>query len=84
MNRLDNQRRLRLTVGDLFRLFLFAGCLAAAVLNLPNGICDYAHSRLIMTIGLLGSWRYSWWLTHSLRRQADELWPRAGGRAASC
>jgi glycosyltransferase Alg8 len=74
MKQLDVHRRFRLYPGDLGRLFFFAGLLTLALFHLPNGLYCSANARIIMTLGVLGLWRYGWWLTHFVRSQVYARW----------
>jgi glycosyltransferase Alg8 len=71
-------------------LYFAVCCLALA--HLPNTIWDPDVGQVVLVIGLLGIWRYAWWLTHwvrariygrssfpRLRRRADAVW-RSGWR----
>src|SRR5579883_1052316 len=87
MKQVDVQRRFQLRLADLGRLWLLAGTLAVLLLCLPNNLYCPANRRIILTLGVLGLWRYSWWLVHfvrsqiyaryifpPLRRRAEALW----------
>lgn len=78
MKSLDVQRRFRFRLGDLGRLFLLVGFVGVALANVPNQIYDAATGRIVVTLGVLGVWRYGWWLTHLVRAQvyARFVFPR--------
>jgi glycosyltransferase Alg8 len=76
-----------MTLPDMVRLLLWLGCLTVMVLSLPNNLYCPQNRRIIITLGLLGSWRYAWWFVHfvrsqiyarfvfpPIRRQAETLW----------
>ncbi len=87
MRQVDVQRSFRLTLADLCRLLLWLGFLSVLVLSLPNNLYSPQNRRIIIVLGLLGLWRYSWWAVHfvrsqvyarfvfpPIRRRAEELW----------
>jgi len=87
MRQVDVQRSFRLTLADLCRLLLWLGFLSVLVLSLPNNLYSPQNRRIIIVLGLLGLWRYSWWFVHfvrsqvyarfvfpPIRRRAEELW----------
>ena len=72
---------------EVFWLYLFLAFLIFALLNTPNSIWDPENRKLVVTIGAIGIWRYSWWLLNliraliyqyvdfpRLREKADSLW----------
>ncbi len=76
----------------IFKLVLYIGVCFMALTLLPNTIWDPELREVTYVIGILGIWRYSWWLNHairariygrrvypSLREEADALW-RSGWR----
>jgi glycosyltransferase Alg8 len=67
-------------------LLYFSSCLIALTV-LPNTIWDPVAREFVYVIGVLGVWRYTWWLNHwiraeiyarvtfpRLRRRADLVW----------
>lgn len=85
--------RYALRAEDLLALFVYFACITAGVFALPRDLMAVLVSHGIFgALGLLGIWRFGWWLTHAvraaiyqrvvyagLRRQSDALW-RAGWR----
>src|SRR5947208_12894604 len=69
MRQVDVQRNFRLNPADLCRLLLWLGFLSALVLTLPNNFYAPQNRRIIIVLGLLGLWRYSWWFVHFVRSQ---------------
>lgn len=76
----------------LVSVALYFNICALAIVNLPDTLWDARLDRATLVIGLLGAWRYSWWLTHliraliyakrafpPLRHRADAIW-RSGWR----
>jgi mannuronan synthase len=74
MKRLDVQRRFQLTMADLGRLLLLVGFLSVGILNLPSDLWCAANQRILISLGVLGLWRYSWWFTHFVRSQVYARW----------
>src|SRR3954453_7858844 len=83
MKQLDVHRRFRLHLGDLCRFLLLLGALVAVLLCLPNNLYCQANRRIILTLGVLGLWRYAWWFVHFVRSQvyARRVFPRLRQRA---
>ena len=67
----------------------FCGMLSVLVVYLPAGVFDPTSHIFILSIGVIGLWRYSWWFTHyfrglvyrrivfpKLRKRADEATER--------
>jgi glycosyltransferase Alg8 len=53
---------------DVAHLTLYICLLLVAVLNFPNNVSLYYEERAtIISLGFIGIWRYSWWLTHFIR-----------------
>ncbi len=69
MKQVDVQRRFQLRLADLGRLWLLMGTLVVLLLCLPNNLYCPANRRIILTLGVLGLWRYSWWMVHFVRSQ---------------
>ena len=51
----------------LWLLFLYFGLCVIALDHLPNTLWDPQIRQVTVIIGLLGIWRYTWWLTHAGR-----------------
>ncbi|MGD9785562.1 MAG: glycosyltransferase [Hyphomicrobiaceae bacterium] len=53
--------------------------------RIPNPIWDPMYRELIWTLGVIGIWRYSWWMTHWLRALyfAYVVYPRTRDKAAA-
>ena len=49
---------------DVYKLYLYVGLLIVAFSTFPNNIWDGAAGRIIIVVGTLMIWRYSWWFTH--------------------
>ena len=54
---------------DVYKLYLYIGLLIVAFSTFPNNIWDGAAGRIIIVVGTLMIWRYSWWITHFIRAQ---------------
>jgi glycosyltransferase Alg8 len=81
---------------DLFFLFTYLTCLLIAFLLLPKTVLPfYAKRTAFISLGLIGSFRYGWWLVHVIRSllykhlifpkrrlQANRLW--ASGWRPKC
>ena len=74
---------------QFYKLLLLAGALILAITHLPNAFWNDTNGVLLVSLGGIAAWRYSWWLTHfirsqiygrlmfpKLRRSADALWSR--------
>lgn len=64
---LDGHRRLVITAGDAYKVLLLVGFVLLAIITLPNRIYDVEMSKLVFVLGVLGIWRYAWWMTHFVR-----------------
>lgn len=75
-----------------FQLSLYIGICIVCLIELPNSLWNSDYNQIVFIIGILGIWRYSWWLTHvirayiyahirfpTIRRKSDQSW-RAGWR----
>jgi glycosyltransferase Alg8 len=69
MKQVDVHRRFHLSLADLGRFLLLVGALVVLLLSLPNNLYCPANRRIILTLGVLGLWRYTWWLVHFVRSQ---------------
>ncbi len=87
MRHLDVQRRFRLSLADLGRCALLLGGVAVLLITLPNNLYCAENERIILALGVLGTWRYLWWAVHfvraeiygrfffpKLRRRSEALW----------
>jgi len=63
-------------------LLYFSGCFIL-LSALPNSIWDPAAHEFVYIIGILGIWRYAWWLNHWVRALIYErvTYPRIRARA---
>jgi mannuronan synthase len=57
------------TLGVIASIALFVGMCLAALRLLPVGTWGADTTQFIVVIGIIGFWRYSWWLTHLVRAQ---------------
>lgn len=84
---LDTHRQFYLYPKDLYNYLLYVGALFLGLIAIPNNIVDFKNSKLLISISLLGLWRYGWWMTHfvraqiysrkvfpSIRKEAEKLW----------
>ena len=73
----------RLRWRDVWGLSVYVAVILAAVAGVPAQTWDRLGSKLFISIGVIGTWRYSWWLLHFARAQfyAHVRFPRL--RAAS-
>ena len=80
-------RPFRLRLRDLYGLTVYGAVILAVLAAVPAHTWDRIGSRLFITIGVVGVWRYSWWLMHAarsviygrirfprLRRACERLW----------
>lgn len=71
----------------IYKFFLYVGCCFLAATQIPNNIWDDELKKFTIILGVLGIWRYSWWLVHvvraeiyqrqvfpKLRAQAEAIW----------
>ncbi len=74
----------------IYKLFIFYGFLIFCMNHFPNSIWDPEIPAVILTLGLIGVWRYLWWFNHyvrseiyskivypRMRKKADADWNRA-------
>lgn len=73
---------------NIYLLAVYLAVLLIILVSLPKSVTQFYCSRkIVVSIGLLGLWRYSWWILHvarsliykknvfpSLRQSADLLW----------
>lgn len=87
MRHLDVQRRFQFRFMDLVHVGLLVGTFAMLLVTIPNKFFAMENQRLIVALGILGLWRFSWWGVHftraeiygrfwfpRLRRRAEALW----------
>ena len=65
----EPRRAFRFRFGDLYGLSIYVAVILAAVAAIPAHTWDRLGSRLFVTIGVIGTWRYGWWLLHFVRAQ---------------
>lgn len=81
------ERRTRSRFSELYGIVPYAAVIVAALLAVPDSTWDRIGTRLFVSIGVVGAWRYSWWLVHlvralvygrvrfpRLRRRCERLW----------
>ncbi len=49
------------------RILLYFCCCTMALCLIPNQIWSQDANEFVYVIGILGIWRYTWWLTHLIR-----------------
>ena len=55
-------------IQDILYLLLYVSVLLFALINLPKSVSIYYEERAAMVgFGLIGIWRYCWWLNHVIR-----------------
>ena len=72
---------------DIFHLYVLLTVTFVLLSTIPNRIWTNESLQLAATLGVIGLWRYGWWLTHFIRAQifqhsvfrrqrhrADRLW----------
>lgn len=83
----NTHRRFRPPFGDIVKFGLLAGVVLTLYQQVPAAIWATEQMQLVMAIGAIGVWRYSWWFVHfaraqiyqrwvypTVRRRAEELW----------
>lgn len=87
-NKSLNNTHFHFSFKDLLFLYFYLASLLLLFANLPQSVSIYYAARTgIITLGILGIWRYSWWGIHVLRslfythfifpprrRKANQLW----------
>ena len=68
----------------LFKLGTWLGLCVVAVLHLPNQLLDPAVGTVVISMGVLGLWRYAWWFNHFVRAEVygRRAYPVLAARAA--
>lgn len=49
------------------KMLVFVACCFIALETVPNTIWDSSVREFVYVLGIIGVWRYSWWMTHWLR-----------------
>jgi len=65
----DAQRPFRFRYRDLYGLTPYLALILVVLAAVPAPTWDRLSSRLFISIGVIGLWRYSWWLLHFVRSQ---------------
>lgn len=56
------------TLVDLFYLALYITFLLIIAINLPKNVTMYHEEKaVILSFGVIGAWRYCWWMNHVVR-----------------
>ncbi|HET9707406.1 MAG TPA: glycosyltransferase [Gemmatimonadales bacterium] len=63
------RRPFRFRLRDACGLSVYVAVIIAALAGVPAQTWDHLGSKLFISIGAIGMWRYSWWLLHFLRAQ---------------
>ncbi len=68
---------------DYFKLFLFAGSVYMVLRELLVDFFDPVTGHLLLAMGGISAWRYTWWAAHFARGRwfADRLFPKRRARA---
>ena len=69
----------------IYKLYLYCACCLVFALQVPNSIWDPEYRTFTLTLGILGVWRYLWWLTHVIRSEIyqHKRFPQIRERAQS-
>ncbi len=75
------------SLGVQLQIIVYFSCCYIALCLIPNQIWNQEAREFVYVIGILGVWRYTWWLTHlvraviyaritfpQVRRRADAIW----------
>jgi glycosyltransferase Alg8 len=65
----EARRPFRLQLLDVCGLSVYVAVILAALAAVPGPTWDRLGSKLFISIGIIGLWRYSWWLLHFARSQ---------------
>jgi glycosyltransferase Alg8 len=65
----EARRPFRFRLRDLYGLTVYVAVILGAIAAIPAHTWDRLGSRLFVTIGVIGVWRYGWWLLHFVRAQ---------------
>jgi glycosyltransferase Alg8 len=63
----DPDPHFRFRFDDAYGLLPYAVVIVAALLAVPAGTWDHLGTRAVVAVGVVGAWRYSWWLVHLVR-----------------
>lgn len=68
-----------------YQVFLYLALCFVCLDALPNNLWDPELRQITLLIGILGLWRYCWWLTHHIRSEiyARAVYPKMRARAAA-
>ncbi|MCP4473228.1 MAG: glycosyltransferase family 2 protein [Gammaproteobacteria bacterium] len=83
------EERFQWRLKNLYSLYIYIGLIIIGLNYLPNNIWDATHNRIIIIMGVIGTWRYSWWFLHlgrsliyalvvfpQRKRRAKRLWEK--------
>ena len=56
------------TVRQSFLLAVWVACLTLLLVYAPNRIWNAAAGKLVVSLGAIAAWRYSWWALHLVSR----------------
>ena len=59
-------------LSEVGKYYIYVAVLIYLILETPNRIWDGTLGMLTYTLGILGIWRYTWWMTHFVRAQIYE------------
>ena len=65
----EARRPFRFRLRDLSGLCAYVAVILASLAAVPAHTWDRLGSKLFISIGVIGAWRYSWWLLHFVRSQ---------------
>lgn len=60
-------RQFRLYRKDALKLYAFLAIWLMALVSLPNGLWNPEARQVVVLVGLIGTWRYSWWVWNVFR-----------------
>ncbi|MBV6633046.1 MAG: glycosyltransferase [Alphaproteobacteria bacterium] len=62
----------------LYQIFLFFSLVFIGSAVIPNTLWDPETQAITFTLGILGVWRYGWWMTHAVRARnyGRHVYPR--------
>ncbi|MEH6633059.1 MAG: glycosyltransferase [Halopseudomonas aestusnigri] len=67
----------------LYNIILYFMICFMALTALPNNFWDPQYKEITIIIGVLGTWRYCWWLTHAIRARIYQflVYPKLRAKA---
>ena len=65
----EPRRRFRFRFLDLYGLCAYIAVIVAAIAFVPGETWNRLGSKAFVSVGIIGAWRYSWWLIHFVRSQ---------------